>query len=76
MGLVHSVWQLTTVVVVGPAIVVGALAILDGRSQTGLLFIGLALAFALVSEYAYVRLTGRTVGRLRRLVTHRNRREE
>lgn len=76
MGLLRSVWQLTTLVIAGPATVVGLLALLDGRYPEGALFIGLAVTFAAISEYAYVRLTGRTVGRLRRLVTFRNRREE
>ncbi len=67
MGLLRSLWQLTTVVVAGPVAFVGLLALLDGRYPEGALFVGLAVAFALVSEYAYVRLTGGTLGRLRQL---------
>lgn len=69
MGLVRSLWQLTTVVVAGPAALIGLLALLDGNYPEGALFIGLAVAFAVISEYAYLRVTGRTVGRLKRLVT-------
>lgn len=68
MGLVRSVWQVTTLAVAGPAAIVGVLNLVDGRYPEGALFLGLAVAFAVVSEYAYVRLTGRTVGRLRGLV--------
>lgn len=71
MGLVRSLWQLTTVVVAGPAAIVGLLALLDGNYPEAALFIGLAVAFAVVSELAYLRLTGRTVGRLRALVPGR-----
>jgi hypothetical protein len=67
MGLVRSLWQLTTVVVAGPAAFIGLLALLDGNYPEGALFIGLAVAFAVVSEYAYLRVTGRTIGRLKRL---------
>lgn len=67
MGLLRSLWQLTTLVVAGPVAFIGLLALLDGRHPEGALFVGLAVAFALVSEYAYVRVTGDTVGRLRRL---------
>lgn len=67
MGLLRSLWQLTTVVVAGPVAFIGLLALLDGRYPEGALFVGVAVAFALVSEYAYVRLTGGTIGRLRRL---------
>lgn len=67
MGLLRSLWQLTTVVVAGPVAFVGLLALLDGRYPEGALFVGVAVAFALLSEYAYVRLTGDTIGRLRRL---------
>ena len=71
MGLLRTLWQLTTVVVAGPAAVVGLLAVADGRYPTGALFVGLAVAFAVISEYAYVRVTGRTVGRLRGLMSDR-----
>jgi hypothetical protein len=67
MGLLRSIWQLTTVVVAGPAALVGLLTVLDGDYAVGALFVGLALAFAVLSELAFVRLTGGSVG-LRALV--------
>ncbi|MDZ7700654.1 MAG: hypothetical protein U5J98_00525 [Halobacteriales archaeon] len=69
MGLVRSLWQLTTVVVAGPAVGVGLLAAADGNYPEAALFIGLAVAFAVVSEVAYLRVTGGTVGRLRGLLS-------
>ena len=67
MGLLRSVWTLTTVVVAGPAAGLGVLTMLDGDYAAGALFIGLAVAFAVISEYAYLRVTGGTVGRLKGL---------
>lgn len=61
MGLLRSLWQLTTVVVAGPPAFLGVLALLEGRYPEGVLFVGLAVAFAIVSEFAFVRLTGGTV---------------
>lgn len=69
MGLVRSVWQVTTLAVAGPAALVGVLNLIDGRYPEGALFIGLAVAFAVVSEYAYLRLTGRAVGNLKGLAS-------
>ncbi|MFB6361190.1 MAG: hypothetical protein ABEH59_07685 [Halobacteriales archaeon] len=67
MGLLRSLWQLSTLVVAGPVAVVGLLNLFEGQVVTGALFIGLALAFAGVSEYAFARATGGTLGRLRDL---------
>jgi hypothetical protein len=67
MGLLRSLWQLSTVVVAGPVAVVGMLNLIQGRYVVGTLFVGLALAFAGVSEYAYAKFTGGTLGRLRSL---------
>ncbi|NIQ59793.1 MAG: hypothetical protein GWN85_41965 [Gemmatimonadetes bacterium] len=75
MGLLRSLWTLTTVVVAGPAAGLGLLTVLEGNYAAGALFIGLAVAFAGVSEYAYIRLTGGTVGRLRGLVPGRGGKE-
>lgn len=61
MGLLRSLWQLTTVVVAGPPAFIGLLAVLEGRYPEGALFVGLAVAFAVVSELAFIRLTGGTV---------------
>lgn len=58
MGLIRSVWQLTTVVVAGPAALVGLRTLLQGDYAVGALFVGLALAFAVLSEIAFVRVTG------------------
>lgn len=71
MGLVRSLWLVSTLVVVGPTTMVGVLNLLDGRYSVGALFIGLAVAFVVISELAYLRFTDRTVGRLRRLVGSR-----
>lgn len=71
MGLVRSLWGVTTVIVAGPAAGLGLLALLDGNYPEGVLFIGLAVGFAVVSEYAYLRVTGGTIGQLRRLVPGR-----
>lgn len=68
MGLIRSLWGVTTVVVAGPVAGLGLLALFEGNYAEGALFIGLAVAFAAVSEYAYLRVTGGTVGRLKRLV--------
>lgn len=67
MGLLRSLWQLSTIVVAGPVAVVGLLNLIEGRYPTGVLFIGIAIAFAGVSEYAYARVTGGTLGRIRDL---------
>ncbi len=71
MGLVRSIWQVTTLAVAGPAALVGVLNLLDGRYPEGALFVGLAVVFAVVSEYAYLRLTGQTVGRVKALASLR-----
>lgn len=71
MGLIRSLQLVVTLVIAGPAALVGVLAVIDGHYQQGALFIGLAVAFVILSEYVYLRLTDRTVGRLRRLVPGR-----
>lgn len=68
MGLLRSLWQLTTVIVAGPAGFVGVLALLKGDYAVGALFLAMAVAFAVLSELAYVRLTRGSFGRLRSLV--------
>lgn len=75
MGLLRTIWQLSTVVVAGPATIVGLLALLDGRYPQAAMFLGLAAVVTVVSEYAYVRVAGGTVGRLARLNPFRNRSE-
>lgn len=70
MGVVRLLQLAVTVVVAGPAALVGVLAILDGHVE-GAVFIGLAVAFVVLSEYLYLRLTDRAAGRLRRLVPGR-----
>lgn len=71
MGLVRSLWLVSTLVVVGPTTMVGVLNLLDGQYSVGALFIGLAVAFVVISELAYLRFTDRTVGRLKRLMFSR-----
>lgn len=60
MGLIRSLWQLTTVIVAGPAALVGLRTLQAGDVTVGAMFVGLALAFAVLSEVAYVRVTGGT----------------
>lgn len=73
MGLLRSIWQLTTIVLAGPAALVGLMTILDGDHAAGALIIGLAVAFAVLSELAFVRLSGGSVGGLGSLVPGRDR---
>lgn len=71
MGLLRSLWQLTTIVVAGPLALVGVLTLAEGRYGAGAFFVGLAVSFALLSEVMYLRATGGTVDRLRRLIPGR-----
>ena len=67
MGIVRSLWLLTTLVIAVPVALVGVSTILDGRFLLGTVFLGMAVGLVAVSEYVYMRLTDRTVGRLERL---------
>ena len=67
MGIVRSLWLLTTLVIAVPVALVGVSTILDGQLPLGAVFFGMAVGLVAVSEYVYTRLTDRTVGRLKRL---------
>ena len=65
MGIVRSLWLLTTLVVAVPVALVGISTVLDGRLPLGAVFFGMAVGFVAVSEYIYARLTDRIVGQLK-----------
>jgi hypothetical protein len=67
IGLVRTLQLAATLVVAGPIGMVGVFNVLEGRLALGAFFLLASLGLVLVSEYIYVRLTDRTVGRLRRL---------
>lgn len=67
MGIIRTLQLVATLVVAGPVGLVGVFSLLEGRYTHGVFFLGAALGLVVVSEYVYVRLTDRTVGRLRRL---------
>ena len=65
MGIVRSLWLLTTLVIAVPVALVGISTVLDGRLPLGAVFFGMAVGFVAVSEYIYARLTDRIVGQLK-----------
>ena len=65
MGIVRSLWLLTTLVIAVPVALVGISTVLDGRFPLGAVFFGMAVGFVAVSEYIYARLTDRIVGQLK-----------
>lgn len=67
MGIIRSIQLLGTLVIAGPIGLVGVFNLLEGQYSLGVFFLGAAIGLVIVSEYVYVRLTNRTVGRLRRL---------
>lgn len=67
IGIIRSLQLVATLTVAGPVGLVGVFSLLDGEYALGAFFLGAAIALVVVSEYVYVRLTDRTVGRLRRL---------
>jgi len=67
MGILRSLQLVSTMVIAGPVALVGLLNALEGAYLQGAMFLGLAVGLVVVSEYVYVRLTDRTVGRLKRL---------
>lgn len=73
IGIVRTLQLAATLVVAGPVGLVGAFSLLDGEYATGAFFLGAALGLVFLSEYVYIRLTDRTVGRLRRLKNIRSR---
>ena len=65
MGIVRSLWLLTTLVIAVPVALVGISTVLDGRFPLGAVFFGMAVGFVAVSEYIYARVTDRIVGQLK-----------
>ncbi len=66
-GIVRTLQLVGTLVVAGPVGLIGVFSLLDGRYGYGIFFLAAAIGLVVVSEYVYVRLTDRTVGRLKRL---------
>jgi hypothetical protein len=71
MGIVRSLQFVATLVVAGPIAMVGAFNLAAGQYAQGAFFLVAALSLLALSEYVYVRLTDRTVGRVRRLKGYR-----
>lgn len=67
MGIIRSIQLLGTLLIAGPVGLVGVFNLLEGQYALGVFFLGAAIALVVVSEYVYVRLTDRTIGRVRRL---------
>ena len=71
MGIIRSLQFVATLVVAGPIAMVGVFNLLEAQYLLGTFFLGTSLGLVAVSEYVYVRLTDRTVGRVRRLKGYR-----
>jgi hypothetical protein len=67
LGIVRSLQLIATLVVAGPVALVGILNLLEGRYALGAFFLAAAIGLIAVSEYVYLRLADRTVGRMKRL---------
>ena len=65
MGIVRSLWLLTTLVIAVPVALVGVSTVLDGQLPLGTVFFGMAVGFVAVSEYIYARVTDRIFGQLK-----------
>jgi len=66
LGIVRTLQLAATLVVAGPVGMVGVFNLLEGRYGLGVFFLMAAVGIVALSEFIYVRLTDRTVGRLRR----------
>jgi hypothetical protein len=71
VGVIRSLQFLATLVVAGPVAMVGVFNLLEAQYLLGGFFLAAALGLVAVSEYVYVRLTDRTIGRVRRLRGYR-----
>ena len=71
MGIVRSLQFVATLVVAGPIAMVGVFNLLEGQYAHGAFFLAAAVGLLALSEYVYVRLTDRTVGRVKRLKGYR-----
>jgi hypothetical protein len=67
VGIVRSLQLIATLTVAGPVGLVGILNLLEGRYTPGVFFLAAAIGLVVVSEYVYLRIADRTVGRLKRL---------
>ncbi len=67
IGIIRMLQLIATLTVAGPVGLVGVFNILEGEYALGAFFLLAAIGLVVVSEYIYVRLTDKTVGRLRRL---------
>lgn len=67
LGIIRTLQLAATLVVVGPVGLVGVFNLLDGEYALGAFFLAAAIGIVIVSEYVYLRLTNRTIGRLRGL---------
>ncbi len=67
IGIIRSLQLVATLVVAGPVGLVGAFNLFEGEYALGAFFLGASIGLVVLSEYVYLRLTDRTVGRLRRL---------
>lgn len=67
MGIIRSLQLVATLVVAGPVALVGVFNLLEGQYGLGVFFLAAAVGLVVVSEYVYVQLSDRTVGRVRRL---------
>lgn len=67
MGILRSAQLVATLVVAGPIGLVGVFNLIDGNLPQALVFLGLAFGLVVLSEYVYLRITDRTIGRLSRL---------
>lgn len=67
MGIIRSIQLVATLMIAGPVGLVGAFNLIEGRYALGVFFLGAAIGLVVLSEYVYVRLTDRTIGRLRGL---------
>jgi hypothetical protein len=66
-GIVRTVQLAATLVIAGPIGMVGLFSLLETQYTRGVFFLAAAVGLVVVSEYVYVRLTDRTVGRVKRL---------
>jgi hypothetical protein len=76
LGIIRSLQLVATLVVAGPVGLVGILNLLEGRYPYGVFFLVAAIGLVAISEYLYVQLTNRTVGRVKRLKNIRGRGDE
>lgn len=67
MGVLRTLQFVGTVIVAGPVALIGVFLAFEGQYRQAAAFLGVAIGFALVSEYVYLSVVNRTVGRLKRL---------